>query len=172
MLSDNKQSYIFDKDVCDMTSGELIKYKRLSVFKLSQEEFADKFNVPVGTLRNWEQGSNEPPMYFLKFVESEEKHHKNIYRTPIEEKRQQADDAISMSDGRALMREFALDKLYSNKQQSYVYELLESVIGNNGILENLQNVSPMYDDISISDAIGIAQLLLLVQINEKLEKLL
>jgi putative transcriptional regulator len=28
--------------------------------KLSQEEFADKFQIPLGTLRDWEQGRKEP----------------------------------------------------------------------------------------------------------------
>lgn len=171
MLNEHKHSYLFEKDVASMTSGEVIKYKRLKIFKLSQEEFADKFNVPVGTLRNWEQGSNEPPSYFLKFVESEEKHHHNLYRTPIEEKRQQANDVIEMSDGRTLMKEYAFDKLSLNQKQLSIYELLDSIINNNGLLENLQNISPLYDDLSVSDCIGLAQLLLLQDINMKLEKL-
>ncbi len=28
--------------------------------KLSQDEFASKFRIPVGTLRDWEQGRKEP----------------------------------------------------------------------------------------------------------------
>jgi len=28
--------------------------------KLSQEEFADAFHIPIGTLRDWEQGRKEP----------------------------------------------------------------------------------------------------------------
>ena len=28
--------------------------------KLSQEEFAVRFNIPLGTLRDWEQGRKEP----------------------------------------------------------------------------------------------------------------
>ena len=28
--------------------------------KLSQEEFAARFQIPVGTLRDWEQGRKEP----------------------------------------------------------------------------------------------------------------
>ena len=30
------------------------------VLKLSQEEFAARFQIPVGTLRDWEQGRKEP----------------------------------------------------------------------------------------------------------------
>jgi putative transcriptional regulator len=29
-------------------------------FDLSQEEFAEQFHIPVGTLRDWEQGRKEP----------------------------------------------------------------------------------------------------------------
>jgi putative transcriptional regulator len=28
--------------------------------KLSQEEFAARFNIPLGTLRDWEQGRKDP----------------------------------------------------------------------------------------------------------------
>ena len=28
--------------------------------RLSQEEFAEKFQIPLGTLRDWEQGRKEP----------------------------------------------------------------------------------------------------------------
>ncbi len=28
--------------------------------KLSQEEFAARYHIPVGTLRDWEQGRTEP----------------------------------------------------------------------------------------------------------------
>jgi putative transcriptional regulator len=28
--------------------------------KLSQEEFAASFHIPIGTLRDWEQGRKEP----------------------------------------------------------------------------------------------------------------
>jgi putative transcriptional regulator len=30
------------------------------VFKLSQEEFAERFQIPLGTIRDWEQGRSEP----------------------------------------------------------------------------------------------------------------
>lgn len=30
------------------------------VFRLSQEEFAARFHIPIGTLRDWEQGRKEP----------------------------------------------------------------------------------------------------------------
>ena len=30
------------------------------VLTLSQEEFASRFHIPIGTLRDWEQGCKEP----------------------------------------------------------------------------------------------------------------
>ena len=31
-----------------------------AALKLSQEEFAASFHIPIGTLRDWEQGQKEP----------------------------------------------------------------------------------------------------------------
>ena len=30
------------------------------VLKLSQEEFANRFHIPIGTLKDWEEGRQEP----------------------------------------------------------------------------------------------------------------
>lgn len=38
--------------------------------KLSQNEFAKKFNIPVSTLRKWEQKVSKPPKYVVDFIES------------------------------------------------------------------------------------------------------
>ena len=35
---------------------------------LSQREFASYFGIPVGTLRNWEQGIASPPDYVLQMI--------------------------------------------------------------------------------------------------------
>ena len=29
-------------------------------FRLTQEEFAERFRIPIGTIRDWEQGRSEP----------------------------------------------------------------------------------------------------------------
>ncbi len=34
----------------------------------SQQEFADFFGIPVGTLRNWEQGISSPPSYVYRMI--------------------------------------------------------------------------------------------------------
>jgi putative transcriptional regulator len=50
-----------------MSSAELRAMKRVAPIKrmrwqlaLSQEEFATRFEIPIGTLRDWEQGRSEP----------------------------------------------------------------------------------------------------------------
>jgi putative transcriptional regulator len=56
-----------DRDARPMTPGELRAAKRVPRIKtlrralgLSQEEFALRYHIPVGTLRDWEQGRCEP----------------------------------------------------------------------------------------------------------------
>ncbi|MFT3731137.1 MAG: transcriptional regulator [Hyphomicrobium sp.] len=51
-----------DDDDAPMTKAELGKLKKVSPFKqvrwklgLSQVEFAERFGIPLGTLRDWEQ---------------------------------------------------------------------------------------------------------------------
>ena len=56
-----------DPDARPMTDEEWArapKTPRVTVirraFRLSQEEFAAQFHIPIGTLRDWEQGRKEP----------------------------------------------------------------------------------------------------------------
>jgi putative transcriptional regulator len=56
-----------DPDARPMTDEEWArapKTPRVTIirraFKLSQEEFAAQFHIPIGTLRDWEQGRKEP----------------------------------------------------------------------------------------------------------------
>ncbi len=49
------------------TEAELLKARRLPRMKtlrislmLTQEEFAARYRIPLGTLRDWEQGRSEP----------------------------------------------------------------------------------------------------------------
>lgn len=37
--------------------------------RLSQSEFAKYFNIPIGTLQNWEQGHRTPPQYVLELIQ-------------------------------------------------------------------------------------------------------
>jgi putative transcriptional regulator len=56
-----------DPDARPFTSEELAKAKRVPRIKtlrralrLTQEEFAARYRIPLGTLRDWEQGRSEP----------------------------------------------------------------------------------------------------------------
>jgi putative transcriptional regulator len=50
-----------------LSSGQLRSMKRVAPVKrirwqlgLSQEDFAKRFEIPVGTIRDWEQGRSQP----------------------------------------------------------------------------------------------------------------
>lgn len=56
-----------DPDAQPLTSEDFKRMKRVPqvkvirrAFRLSQEEFAAQFHIPIGTLRDWEQGRKEP----------------------------------------------------------------------------------------------------------------
>jgi putative transcriptional regulator len=55
-----------DPDAQPLTDAQLERMKRPNVkvirraMDLSQEEFAARFRIPLGTLRDWEQGRVEP----------------------------------------------------------------------------------------------------------------
>jgi putative transcriptional regulator len=61
------QRALSDPDAQPLTSERVKRMKRTPqvkvirrAFGLSQEEFAQTFRIPVGTLRDWEQGRVEP----------------------------------------------------------------------------------------------------------------
>jgi putative transcriptional regulator len=70
-----------DPDARPMTDEEWArapKTPRVTIirraFKLSQEEFAAQFHIPIGTLRDWEQGRKEPDAAakaYLRVIASE-----------------------------------------------------------------------------------------------------
>ena len=56
-----------DTDARPLTEADLKRMKRTPQAKvirraldLTQEEFAARYNIPLGTLRDWEQGRSEP----------------------------------------------------------------------------------------------------------------
>jgi len=56
-----------DPDAQPLTRADFKRMKRTPQIKvirralgLTQEEFADRFSIPLGTLRDWEQGRAEP----------------------------------------------------------------------------------------------------------------
>ena len=56
-----------DRDAQPLTPSDLARMKRTPQVKivrraldLTQEEFAERYHIPLGTLRDWEQGRAEP----------------------------------------------------------------------------------------------------------------
>ena len=56
-----------DRDAQPMSEAEFLSARRIPSVKtlrralgLTQEEFASRFRIPLGTLRDWEQGRSEP----------------------------------------------------------------------------------------------------------------
>ena len=70
-----------DPDARPMTEEEWARARRVPqvsiirrAFRLSQEEFAAQFHIPIGTLRDWEQGRKEPDAAakaYLRIIASE-----------------------------------------------------------------------------------------------------
>jgi len=69
-----------DPDARPMTPDEMAKARRVPrvktlrrVLGLTQEEFAARYHIPLGTLRDWEQGRTEPDQparAYLKVIAS------------------------------------------------------------------------------------------------------
>ena len=53
-----------------MDTNDLIRDYRKKL-KLSQSEFSKRFNVPISTLRKWEQKEVKPSRYFIEMIKKE-----------------------------------------------------------------------------------------------------
>ncbi len=72
-----------DPDAQPSTPEQLARMRRISFAKhvrfklgLSQEQFAERFGIPIGTLRDWEQHRTEPDtaaMSYLKVIKANPK---------------------------------------------------------------------------------------------------
>ena len=70
-----------DPDAQPLTKRQLAKMRRVSPVKrlrwkldLSQAQFAERFQIPIGTLRDWEQHRTEPDqaaLSYLKVIEAD-----------------------------------------------------------------------------------------------------
>ena len=65
--SEVHQAAIADPDARPMTDEEFARAKKVPRLKiirralgLTQEQFAARYQIPLGTLRDWEQGAKEP----------------------------------------------------------------------------------------------------------------
>ncbi len=64
-----------DPDNQPLTRAQLAKMRRVSLARqirielgLSQQEFAERFGIPVGTLRDWEQHRSEPDAATIAYL--------------------------------------------------------------------------------------------------------
>jgi putative transcriptional regulator len=64
-----------DADSLPLTEGDLRRMKRTPqvriirrALRLSQEEFARRYGISVGTLRDWEQNRSKPDMAALSYL--------------------------------------------------------------------------------------------------------
>lgn len=54
----------------EVTSEIALKVREVrKLTGLNQEEFCKKYHIPISTLRNWEQGFRECPMYVVELLE-------------------------------------------------------------------------------------------------------
>jgi putative transcriptional regulator len=77
-----------DRDAQPLTESDLKRMKRTPQTKiirrsleLTQEEFAARFHIPLGTLRDWEQGRStpdEPARAFLTLIARDPDHVRRI----------------------------------------------------------------------------------------------
>ena len=58
-MSDPADRALTDADLACMKRTPRVKVIRRAL-GLTQEEFADQFHIPLGTLRDWEQDRNSP----------------------------------------------------------------------------------------------------------------
>ena len=58
-LSDPDAQPLTDEDLKRMKRTPQVKVIRRAL-ELSQEEFSERFRIPLGTLRDWEQGRKDP----------------------------------------------------------------------------------------------------------------
>jgi DNA-binding transcriptional regulator YiaG len=49
-----------------ITADDISEYR--SAIGMTQEEFADFFQIPIGTLRRWEQGQSKPAISMAKLT--------------------------------------------------------------------------------------------------------
>ena len=78
---------VSDPDNAPMTAAQLARMQPVSAAKrtrrklgLSQEEFAQRFGIPLGTLRDWEQHRREPDQAAQAYLTVIEREHTAVER--------------------------------------------------------------------------------------------
>ena len=59
---------INEKETEAQRLGRMVKYLRLST-GMKREDFANYFHIPLGTVRDWEQGKRKMPEYVYELIE-------------------------------------------------------------------------------------------------------
>lgn len=154
----------------ELNYGQIIKDKRQHIFNMSQEDFAAYFEVPVGTLRNWEQNLSQPPEHFMKLLKISEDAILEQYAPPIYKHRKELLQK-STPEQNAIRRNARI-KIKNDDKQSIVHDILMKMTDPDGILENLQAISPYFNDYNTTDIAAIYQLVLLKNISDKLDILI
>lgn len=76
-----------DPDAQPLTEAQLDRMRRVPLAKfvrrklaLTQEAFAERFRIPLGTLRDWEQGRREPDQAAAAYLRVIEREHEAVDR--------------------------------------------------------------------------------------------
>ena len=76
-----------DPDARPSTPEQLARFKPMALAKrtrlrlaMTQQDFADRFHIPVGTLRDWEQHRSEPDTTALAYLRVIERDHDAVLR--------------------------------------------------------------------------------------------
>jgi putative transcriptional regulator len=95
--SERHAAALADPDAQPLTCADFKRMKpvpRVSIIRralrLSREEFAAHFHIPIGTLRDWEQGRNEPDAAakaYLRVIAAEPELVRKALRRPIPQRR-------------------------------------------------------------------------------------
>jgi putative transcriptional regulator len=82
-----------DRDARPLNDADLKRMRRTPrakvirrALELTQEEFASRFHIPLGTLRDWEQGRTEPDQpakAYLKLIARDPAHADKMLNTEI-----------------------------------------------------------------------------------------
>jgi putative transcriptional regulator len=82
-----RKAALADPDAQPLTKKQLAKMQRVSPVKrlrwklgLSQAEFAERYRIPIGTLRDWEQHRHEPDQTALSYLKVIENNPKGVAR--------------------------------------------------------------------------------------------
>lgn len=149
--------------------GDIIKQSRVRIFDMNQEEFAERMQVNINTLRNWEQGLSTPPDYFMAYLKSEEELLKADYDTPLSVSRREFANDHNLNPRKRMMANNAIDNISNDANQAKIAAEIKTMLKKNGMIDNLQKISDYFNDYTTTDISAIMQMLILKEISSKLD---